>query len=77
MSAVISVENDTWGESGLAFIVPEDGMTLDVTELESHSKENLAAYKRPIKIIIEKDVPKTGIGKIAKNELHQVVDKYM
>ncbi len=76
-SAVIAQDDDVWGETGIAFIVPADDIALDVEKLKEYCKENLSAYKRPTKIVVAKDLPLTGIGKIAKNELEKNISKYL
>ena len=46
-------------------------------ELDEYCKKGLSGYKRPRKIIIEEDVPRSLIGKIAKKELRQVMTKFL
>ena len=76
-SAVIEIPHAIFGETGVAFLVPEDGVVLDPDAIRQRINEGLADYKRPSKIIIEKDIPKTLIGKINKKELRKSIDKYL
>ncbi|REB08764.1 long-chain fatty acid--CoA ligase [Sporosarcina sp. BI001-red] len=77
-SCIIEVEDETWGEVGIAFIVPENEGTLDQDEIVRYCRQELADYKCPKKVIIQSDLPKTLIGKIDKQKirksLHQFVE---
>ena len=75
-SAIVEVPAEIWGEVGYAFVVPEEGVDLDVEEIKNYCREGLADYKQPRKIIIKKDLPKTLIGKIAKQEIRKDLKKY-
>ncbi len=76
-SAIIEIPAEIWGEVGYAFVVPEEGVDLDVEEIKKYCKQGLADYKQPKKIIIRKDIPKTLIGKIAKQEIRKDIKKYI
>lgn len=76
-SAVLEIPDSVWGESGVAFVIPEPGADISVEELRQYCKKGLADYKIPRKIIIEQDVPRSLIGKIAKKELRKEMDKYL
>lgn len=67
-AAVVGVEDENWGEIGIAFIVPKDG-EFQIKELMEYLKLNLASYKIPQDIICLKSLPKVGVGKIDKKEL--------
>ncbi len=76
-SAVVEIPDPVWGEVGVAFVIPEPGKQLTIEELDEYCKKGLSGYKRPRKIIIEEDVPRSLIGKIAKKELRQVMTKFL
>ncbi len=76
-SCIIEIEDGIYGETGCAFVVPESGVTLDVEEVLNFCEEHLADYKRPKKIIIRDDLPKTLIGKLAKQEIRKNLEKYL
>ena len=76
-SAVIGVEDKLWGETGYAFVIPEVGAEITVQEIADYCKEGLADYKRPRKIFVVKDVPRSNIGKVAKGELARNMEAYM
>ncbi len=75
-SCIIEVPDEIFGEVGYAFVVPEAGTTLTVAEVTAYCEQQLADYKRPKKIFIRDDLPKTLIGKLAKQEIRQNLDKY-
>ena len=76
-SCIIEIEDGIYGETGCAFVVPESGVTLEVEEILASCAEHLADYKRPKKVIIRDDLPKTLIGKLAKQEIRKNLEKYM
>ncbi len=67
-AAVVGIENENWGEIGVAFIVLKNE-NLDVTDILKHLKMFLAAYKVPKDIICLDSLPKSGIGKIDREKL--------
>jgi len=76
-SAVISLPHEIWGETGYAFIIPEEGVEITPDQIKEYCKQGLADYKRPTKIFVTADVPRSNIGKVAKKELKNSMDKYM
>ncbi len=75
-AAVIGVADDVWGEIGYAFVIPEEGSNLDVETVNAYCREGLSDYKRPKKVFISTNLPKTAIGKIAKKTIRDNMDKY-
>jgi fatty-acyl-CoA synthase len=64
-AAVIGVPDDTWGESGVAFIVGDvSGDTLN-----DHLAARLSKYKVPRRYIFVDALPRTPYGKVLKEEL--------
>ncbi|WP_028316627.1 class I adenylate-forming enzyme family protein [Desulfatibacillum aliphaticivorans] len=76
-SAVMETPDEVWGEIGVAFVIPEPGVDLDIEALKAHCKKHLADYKRPRKFIVTDDVPRSLIGKVVKKELKKNLDKYL
>ena len=68
--AVIGVPDPTWGEVGLAVVVPSPGATPDGEEL----RIRLAAFKVPAYVELTDQLPKTATGKIRKPDLR---DRYV
>ena len=74
-AAVVGVPDERWGEAVHAFVTVSPGTALLEDELRSYCHERLAGYKRPKVFHIVSELPRTGIGKIARRLLrNQVVE---
>ena len=69
--AVISMADDRWGEVPKAVVVLRKDATVTEQELIDHTRERLASFKAPKKVIFVKELPKTGSGKILKVKLRE------
>ena len=69
MAAVVGVADETYGESGIAFIVCEPGLQIEPTEVKQWCKERLAGYKVPKVFQIRTELPLLPIGKVDKQRL--------
>ena len=69
MVAVGSIPDDTKGELAKAYVVPRQGVTLDLDDLARHCRERLAAYKVPRAFQVVTELPKTSTGKILRRML--------
>ncbi len=68
-AAIIGVPDARWGETGCAFVVPRDNITeADVIE---HVRGRLAHYKVPKHVAFVETLPRTGSGKVKKDELRR------
>ncbi|MGB7362584.1 MAG: long-chain fatty acid--CoA ligase [Rhodococcus sp. (in: high G+C Gram-positive bacteria)] len=67
--AVVGAGDDRWGEVGHAFVVTAPGSTLDADALCEFASESLARYKVPKTVTFVTDLPRTGSGKIRKQDL--------
>jgi fatty-acyl-CoA synthase len=72
--AVIGVPHPTWGEVGLAVVVPSAGTALDPEELRTRLRSRLAGFKVPKYVELTDQLPKTATGKIRKPDLR---DRYV
>jgi fatty-acyl-CoA synthase len=72
--AVIGVPDPTWGEVGLAVVVPSPGTAPDPDELRARLRTRLAAFKVPKYVELTDQLPKTATGKIRKPDLR---DRYV
>jgi long-chain acyl-CoA synthetase len=72
-ASVIGVPDPRKGEQPLAFVSPNDGITLDASALLQFLRERLADYKLPRQIIILKNLPRNATGKILKTHLRQML----
>jgi acyl-CoA synthetase (AMP-forming)/AMP-acid ligase II len=70
-AAVVGVPDDRWGEAVHAFITVLPGASVEEAELKSFCQERLAGYKRPKVIHIVGDLPRTGIGKVARRVVRE------
>ncbi len=67
-AAVIAGSHPRWGEVPIAFVTLRPGLTCTEEELIAWSRERLAHFKAPKKVIFA-DLPKTSTGKIEKFQL--------
>ena len=72
-TAVIGINDKKHGETAVAFIVLKENKTLTKKELQNFCKEHLARYKCPRKFIFLEKLPRSGIGKILKKDLLDVI----
>jgi acyl-CoA synthetase (AMP-forming)/AMP-acid ligase II len=65
--AVLGVPDPTWGESGVAVVVPADGESASQGELLAYLDGKLAKYKWPRRVVFWDELPKSGYGKVPKH----------
>jgi fatty-acyl-CoA synthase len=68
-AAVIGMPDPALGERIVAWIIPRNPYSFDVTTLESHVAQRLAAFKRPHRYQIVRVLPRTATGKTSKAAL--------
>ena len=68
-AAVVGVEHPTWGEAGIAFVVPLAPDSAASEALLEWVGERLARYKLPQEIVHLAELPRTAYGKVVKGEL--------
>lgn len=70
--AAVAVPDERLGERVCVYVVPKEGENVTLGELTSFMKEkSIAAYKRPQRLEITKEIPKDRAGKILKNILKE------
>lgn len=69
--AVLGVEDAEFGQRLAAFVVLEDGATLDEAAVKAHVRANLANYKVPRSVWFLDELPRNQTGKVLKRELRQ------
>jgi len=71
-AAVVRKSDPKWGEVPIAFIALRDP-SLDVAELKTRCRAELASYKQPkeIHVIAIEDFPRSASGKIQRHELEK------
>lgn len=71
--AVVGLDDERWGQAVTAFVVPRDRESPDVlTErLQRWVSEEagLSPYKRPKRIVLVDEIPKSPVGKILRRKL--------
>jgi long-chain acyl-CoA synthetase len=70
-AAVVGMPDPRRGEQPVAFVVANDGATLDERALLQFLRERLADYKAPRKAVLLAALPRNATGKILKTELRQ------
>jgi len=64
---VVAQENPTFGQVPMAEIVPSDpAMPPKIPQLIAFCRERLSNYKRPVKFVFVRELPKTASGKIRR-----------
>lgn len=69
--AVVGVPDETWGETGCAFVVPREDAKLGPDEILAHCRERLAPFKLPRDIVFVSEVPRNASGKILRRRLRE------
>ena len=69
--AVFGVAHPRWVEAVVAVVVPKPGATLTEAAVIKHTREVLAGYKTPKRVVIAGAVPKNPSGKILKRQLRK------
>jgi fatty-acyl-CoA synthase len=67
--AVVGVPHERWGETGVAFVVLEDGATATEDDLIGHCRGRLAKFKVPSSVRFVERLPRSGMDKVVKSEL--------
>ena len=70
-SAVIGVPHPDFGESVVALLVAEPGVTLSPDSIMEALGEELARFKQPKKLIVMPAFPRNTMGKLQKNLLRE------
>jgi long-chain acyl-CoA synthetase len=70
-AAVVGVPDEKWGESVKAVLVLRPGVEVDEKEIIDFCKRHMASYKKPRSVEFWRELPKTGSGKIKKDEIRE------
>ena len=68
-AAVVGVDDPSWGEVGVAFVVPLEAGSAEPAEVLAFLGERLARFKLPKRIVHAAELPRTAYGKVVKGEL--------
>ncbi|MDF1595927.1 MAG: long-chain fatty acid--CoA ligase [Acidimicrobiia bacterium] len=69
--AVIGVQDERWGESGLAVVVPRNPDAFDPADIIHFCDDKLARYKIPKRAVAVDELPRNAAGKVLKRQLRQ------
>ncbi|GGM49183.1 2,3-dihydroxybenzoate-AMP ligase [Longimycelium tulufanense] len=72
-AAVVAIPDEYLGERSCAFIVPRGPAPTPAELLRFVRQRGLAAFKVPDRVEIVEALPKTGVGKVSKNDLRAAV----
>ena len=68
-AAVVGVPDERLGEVGVAFVVARTGVDVDPAEVVDWSRERMANYKVPRRVLVVDSLPTNASGKVLKYEL--------
>jgi acyl-CoA synthetase (AMP-forming)/AMP-acid ligase II len=68
-AAVVGLPDERWGEAVHAFVVMRASSRTDPQVLRRFCRDRMTSYKCPQTVHIVTELPRTGIGKIARREL--------
>ena len=74
-AAVVGARNDQGLEETVAFVVPASGHTIDPAVIDRHCRDRMAAFKRPRRIVVVDELPKTATGKIRRFALRDTLTR--
>lgn len=75
-AAVIGVDDERFGQRFMAFVVAQPEREITVDPLKEHVRQNLANYKVPRDILVVPELPRSGTGKVLRNELCALASRY-
>ncbi len=68
---VIAVPDERWGETPKALVVLRPGHQVTADDVLAHCRGHLAGFKVPSSVEFRESLPKSGTGKIMKQELRE------
>jgi long-chain acyl-CoA synthetase len=68
---VIAMPHMTTADRVKAILLPEEGVTLDVTSIREFVRQHLSPFKVPRRIEIRKELPRSPTGKVLRSALHE------
>lgn len=71
--AVLGVADEEWGEAVCAVVVAEPGRPVDPDGIVAYAAERLSGPKRPKRVVVVDELPKTGTGKVLKRALRDTI----
>jgi benzoate-CoA ligase family protein len=73
-AAVVGARSAAGLEETVAFLVPRSGRVIDEADVIAHCRSQMAAFKRPRRLIVVDSLPKTATGKIRRFALRESLE---
>lgn len=73
-AVVFGMPDPRWGEAVAAAVAVADPAALRVADLIAHVDEELAGYKKPRRVLVVRDLERTGSGKVDLARLRERTD---
>src|SRR6185312_708887 len=73
-ACVVGMPHEKWGETGVAVLVLNSGMTVTDQSMAAHIETKLARYKHPTSYVIWPELPKSGYGKVVKRDVKNLLE---
>jgi fatty-acyl-CoA synthase len=73
-ACVVGMPHEKWGETGVAVLVLNEGMTVTSEAIASHVEGKLARYKHPASFVVWPELPKSGYGKVVKRDVKRMLE---
>ena len=64
--AVVGSRDEDGLETVVAFAVPRQGRTIEPASVDAHCRERMASFKRPRRLVVVDQLPKTATGKVQR-----------
>jgi fatty-acyl-CoA synthase len=74
-ACVVGIPHEKWGETGVAVLVLNEGMSVTEPMLTAHIEGRLARYKHPAAFVIWPELPKSGYGKVVKRDVKRLLEE--
>ena len=71
-ATALGVDDKEWGARLRAFVVKQDGASVDEDAIKLYVREHLARYKVPREVVFLDELPRNPTGKILKRELREI-----
>jgi acyl-CoA synthetase (AMP-forming)/AMP-acid ligase II len=70
-AAVVGLAHEKWGEAVTAFVVADEGGSVDADSVRAFCRERLAGFETPKRVVVIDDLPATVGGKVLKHKLRE------
>ena len=71
--AIVGELDDRGITRPIAYVVAKPGVSVSEAEVIEHCRDRLAGFKRPARVVVMDELPKTATGKIQRFKLRQPV----